>query len=171
MRLPRILLLLVFIAFVSGCGTAPSVVSESVPKQVGADAATIVFLRPTSPPAAVKGTLYLDGVAVGEVFVRRYALLHVNPGKHEVRFGFPFWAGVATQSITLRCDANATYYISYTSLMGVAAVYASSSVVAFSITPEMKLVAETDAQPFMARFDLAFVHGEKAKQPTQAQRP
>lgn len=121
----------------------------------------IVFFRPSSPPAAVKGVLELDGVKVGDVGVRRFALLHVAPGKHTIRFVFPGWAGTKAQSVTFESEPNTTHYLSFRSWMNLSPSQpaVATGIVLFSITPEMQFVPKETAMPFLAKFDLAFAHG------------
>jgi hypothetical protein len=159
-----LLVILTFaVVVLTGCQSASQPVEPPpVVKKLAPGAARIVFFRPTNPPAAVKGILSLDGREVGRVFVRRYAILDVQPGTREVSFYFPGWAGTRRETIVLECQPNQRVFISYTSLMGVSTVTPIAPFVIYKVTPEMKVVSEAEAVPFLSRFEPAFVFEQSA---------
>jgi len=148
-----------------GCNTGNQSAVEPPPSELSWNAATIIFLRPTGPPAAVKGKLSLDDFELGEVFVRRYAEIKVEPGRHNLKFSFPSWAAVQAQTIDLQCDENVTYYVLYASELGFGAILPPPDVVVFSITSKMQLVPEKYGRDIMSQYELAFQYGRiKAEQ-------
>jgi len=146
----------------SACASAPRESRPTPPEvSLGPDAPTIVFLRLTGPPAAVKGVLELDGRELGKVFVRRYATINLAPGRHELRFSFPAWASSPAQTITFECQPNQKYFLCYDSSMSFGGFIPIGPIVIFKITRGLKLVSEKDAEPYLKTFELAFTHGVK----------
>jgi hypothetical protein len=150
----------------SACASAPPV-SHPMPPEVslGPDAPTIVFLRLTGPPAAVKGILELDGRELGKVFVRRYATINLSPGRHELRFSFPAWASTPAQTVTLECRPNQKYFLCYDSSMSFGGIIPVGPIVILKMTHGLKLVSEEAAEPYLKTFELAFTHGVKVPSP------
>lgn len=149
----------------SGCRTVPEYRGPVPSVEVGEDAATIVFIRPYGPPAAVRGQLILDGQTVGNVFVRRYSTMLVEPGRHQVRYSFPLWVGISAQAVDFECRPREIYYIVYTSTMGVGAVYPGT--VVFSVTPEMRFVTKDQAKDYLSDYLQDCTYGRKRKVPVQ----
>ena len=145
----------------SGCQTVSEFRGPVPPLEVGEDAATIVFIRPYGPPAAVRGQLILDGQAVGNVFVRRYSTMLVEPGRHQVRYSFPLWVGISAQAVDFECRPRETYYIVYTNTMGVGAVYPGT--VVFSVTPDMRFVTKDQAKDYLSDYLQDCTYGRKRK--------
>jgi hypothetical protein len=128
--------------------------------QLGTDAATVYFIRPNGAPAAVKGTLSLDGHPLGKIFVRRYAVINVAPGRHEFDFSFSGWVAVPAQSAVLNCEPGKKYFLCYTTQMGIGAIVPVAPTVILSITPNLQLLEEKDARQLMTDFEHALTFGE-----------
>lgn len=132
--------------------------ANAKPATTAPDAPAQIYLfRPTSPPAARDANVCLDGKKIGEIFVRRYAVIQVPPGRHKLTMSF--W-DIKDKSVEWDCEPGKRYYISYTSLMGGIPVPAPLFVT-FFIDPEMELVPEPVARRHINTFALAFTHGMK----------
>jgi hypothetical protein len=112
-------------------------------------AVSIHFFRAKCPPVAVKGTLFIDGVKQAVVPVRRYAVVRVAPGKHELKFAFPLWAGTPSKKLTLEARPGAARYFYYTTDMGFSI---AAPVPTSTITPQLVEISEAGAKRLMYDF-------------------
>lgn len=110
----KILIALVLLFVFAGC-TTQSTTTPPLTQQpvVGADAAEITVFRPSGMGAAIKATISLDGREVGQLFVRRYAILRVPPGRHTVKLSFPILSGIPGQTAEINCEPKAEHFLLY----------------------------------------------------------
>jgi hypothetical protein len=114
------------------------------------DAASIYFFRAKCPPVAVKGTLSIDGVKYSVVPVRRYAVVRITPGKHELKFAFPLWAGTPSKKLTIEAVSNSVRYFYYTTDMD---FMIGAPAPTTTITPELIEISEENAKRLMGEFE------------------
>jgi hypothetical protein len=134
--------ILLSIVLVATCICESSAAAEST--------ATIYFFRAKCPPVAVKGTLSIDGVKHSVVSVRRFAVVRVTPGKHELKFSFPMWAGTPSKKTSIETSSDSVRYFYYTTDMG---FMIGAPVPTSTITPELIEISEAGAKQLMIEFE------------------
>jgi hypothetical protein len=77
--------------------------------------AEVTFIRFPGMPDAVKGEFLIDGKEVGKIRPKHFAIFKVPAGVHEIRFKFPFWAGMKELHGKVKWDANRKYFLCYES--------------------------------------------------------
>lgn len=156
------LLISLFLLFVfTGCTTrsttTPPLAQQPV---VGADAAAIYVFRPSGMGAAVKATVLLDGQEVGQLFVRRYAILRVPPGRHNVKISFSIISGLPDQTAEINCEPNSEHFLLYSMSMR-PSTYVPNVGVIFNTSAGFHPMSKEDALAWTRQLGLAFTYGRK----------
>ena len=115
-----------------------------------AGAASLFFFRAKCPPLAVKGTLIIDGVKHSVIPVRRYSVVRVTAGKHDLKFAFPLWAGTPSKTLVIEAAPDSIRYFYYTTDMS---FMIGAPVPTIAITPELIEISQEHAKQLMTEFE------------------
>lgn len=110
--------------------------------------------------AGAKATVTLDGREVGQLFVRRYAMLRVPPGRHTVKVSFSIMYAIPDQTAEINCEPNAELFLLHTTSLS-PSTYVPNVGVVFRATPGIQFINKEDAQLWTRHLGLAFTYGRK----------
>lgn len=142
MRLPLLALIL---GLLCACSSTPSSAPAVAEYPASPDAVTVVFFRDRCPPILIKGALQIDGVPRAVLGVENYAVVRLAPGRHELKYAFPFWAGTPSRKLTIEAKPGTTRYFYFTTAMGFVGLGAT-------IVPQLHEISPGRGQPLMASF-------------------